>query len=213
MNNFFQKLFISAVIFSITPLSWGYAEFAETLTTTVEGATEITAVNPSQTMGTINPQTGVISPLKGQFDLKINTDDDSLYDLVLTSSVKYSSGSANAYCQVGSNPCIILANTNTGCLPDLADINDIKSGSPNKNHNNNVISYPIITNVNNFNSVQLQDSTAWGGLYYRVLTGGQYHGIITQNLSPNPTSDTYSLANDKPGVYEATITFSANRKP
>lgn len=77
----------------------------------------------------------------------------------------------------------------------------------------NVIAYPITNTLTNLSSVTLTNNSTHGGLCCIVKSGSSKDGTLTQTIGTVPLANTYSISNDRTGVYQAVVTFSANRNP
>lgn len=201
-----------AIIFITSSKCWAYAEFQQTIVTTVPAATEITAINIPLSKGTINPETGNNSGLYADFELKTNGVDAD-YDYVITATLLTTGGvSVNAYSQNGGLPYILLGNNSASLYPTSAAVNNIQGGAPAAPQNPNVIAYPVSTSVSGLNSATFTTVPAYGGLCFIVTTGSSQQGTASQAISTVPLANTYSYA-DSSGTYESIVTFSAYRKP
>lgn len=208
---FLLKFFIINSL--LTQCCYGAATFQQTITTTIPAAVNITAINTAAAQGTINPSTGNSSSPAASFRLQTNGA-DSKYTYVVQSTLLTSGGtSVNAYAQVGSQGYILLGNNSPSLYPTTAAVNNIKGGTPTAASNANVIAYPVTNTLSNLASATLTNNAAYGGLCYIVTTGTSKDGIIAQTLGAAPLSNTYSLTNDRAGIYQAVVTFTANRNP
>ncbi|MFI3299909.1 MAG: hypothetical protein R3Y28_00665 [Candidatus Gastranaerophilales bacterium] len=205
-----KKIIFGLLMCLCSPLqSWGADTLDETLTTYIPSyvAVEATGTNTS---GTIDCSTGANSGVGGEFRLW-TTSDETDYDFVLQSVVQTSdAGQVNAYGYLSEVEFIIFGNSEADKYPTSASIADIKN-SPYQNPN--AIAYPVTTSVNNFESIELYDDAEYDGYHYKLATGGKMVGFIYQNVQTNPISNTYDYGSDESGVYQATLMFSALRKP
>lgn len=209
----YLKLSLTLVL-GFAPLipSWGASTLSQSMITTSPPAVNVAAINSSLASGTITPSTGNLTPLQGQFQLQTNGL-DSNYDYVLQSAVSTTGGvSSNALFVSGSTPYIILGNNNIALMPTTASIANIKS-SPTQGGNPNAIAYPTNVSVSNLQSATLTNSATYGGYYFKILTGTNQNGTMSQSVSPTPLSNTYYVGEDRPGTYQAVLTMSAFRKP
>ncbi|HIS36271.1 TPA: hypothetical protein IAC10_06530 [Candidatus Scatousia excrementigallinarum] len=90
-------------------------------------------------------------------------------------------------------------------LPDSAAAADIASGAPSKNPD--IIAYPVI------NGSYIRPLNYKGELCCRVLSRGEQEMNVSQTVSSNPLGSTYSIDEDRAGVYEAVITLNIYKKP
>ncbi len=206
----------SAILFCllITALRcYSATTFQQTIRTTVPAAVNVTAINIPAAQGTINPSTGISSSPAASFNLQTNGADTN-YTYVIQSSLLTTGGtSVNAYAQIAAQGYILLGNNSPAKYPTTNAVNNIKNGTPTASNNANVIAYPINNTLNNLNSAVLTNNPTYGGLCYIVKTGTSKNGTIIQTVGSTPLSNTYSIVNDRAGIYQATITFSANRNP
>lgn len=192
---------------------YGAATFQQTITTTVPAAVNVTAINTAAAQGTIAPATGNSSSPAASFRLQTNGA-DTKYTYVMQAVLLTSGGtSVNAYAQVASQGYILLGNNSPSLYPTVAAVNNIKGGTPTASGNANVIAYPVTNTLNNLASATLTNNAAYGGLCYIVTTGTSRDGTIAQTLGTAPLTNTYSLTNDRAGIYQAVVTFTANRNP
>ncbi len=192
---------------------WGATTFQQTITTTVPAAVNVTAINTSLAQGTINPATGVSTSPAASFRLQTNGTDTN-YTYVVQSSLLTTGGTnTNAYAQIASQGYILLGNNSPAKYPSVAAVNNIKTGSPIASSNANVIAYPVTNTLTNLASATLTNNPTYGGLCYIITTGTSKNGTLVQTIGSNPLTNTYSITNDRAGVYQAVITFSANRNP
>lgn len=195
------------------PCCYGATTFQQTIKTTVPAAVNVTTINTSAAQGTINPASGVSSSPAASFRLQTNGADTN-YTYVVQSSVLTTGGTnVNAYAQIGANGYILLGNNSPTLYPTTSAVNNIKSGTPTASNNANVIAYPLTNTLNNLASATLTNNAAYGGLCYIVKTGTSKDGTLVQTVGANPLANTYSLTNDRAGVYQAVVTFSAIRNP
>lgn len=208
----FKKLLCLAALSHTVLECNAYAEFQQTIITTVPAAVAITAINTELAKGTVNPQTGSHPGLYANFELLTNGADAN-YDYVVTASLQTSdSGNVNAYSQNSGSSYILLGNNTPSLYPSLAAVNNIKGGSPSSAQNPNVIAYPVSTSVSGLSSATFTNNTTYGGLCFIIKTGTSQQGTVSQSISSAPLANTYSFA-DCAGTYESTVTFSAYRKP
>lgn len=187
--------------------------FQQTITTTVPAAVNVTAINTAAAQGTINPSTGNSSSPAASFRLQTNGTDAN-YTYVMQASLLTTGGTnVNAYAQVSSQGYILLGNNSPSLYPTTAAVNNIKGGTPSAAGNPNVIAYPVTNTLNNLGSATLTNNPAYGGLCYIITKGTSSDGTIAQTLGAAPLANTYSLNNDRAGIYQAVVTFSANRNP
>lgn len=192
---------------------YGATTFQQQITTTVPAAVNITAINTAAAQGTIDAQTGNSSSPAASFRLQTNGT-DAKYTYVVQASLLSAGGSGvNAYAQISSQGYILLGNNSPSMYPTTAAINNIKSGTPTASNNANVIAYPVTNTLNNLGSATLTNNAAYGGLCYIITTGTSSNGTLIQTLGAAPLSNTYSISNDRAGVYQAVVTFTANRNP
>lgn len=192
---------------------FGAATFQQTLTTTIPAAVNVTAINTAAAAGTINASTGNSSSPSASFRLQTNGADTN-YTYVVQAKLLTSGGNqTNAYAQIGGTGYILLGNNSSSNYPTPAAVNNITGGTPASANNANVIAYPITNTLTNLSSATLTNNTAYGGLCYIVKTGTSKDGTLTQTLGAGPLANTYSISNDRAGVYQAIVTFSANRNP
>lgn len=190
---------------------FGATTFQHTLTTTVPASVNVTAINPAAATGTIDASTGNSSSPSASFRLQTNGADTN-YTYVVQAKLLVSAGNQqNAYAQIGGNGYILLGNNST--YPTPAAVNNITGGTPTSGNNANVIAYPVTNTLTNLSSATLTNNAAYGGLCYIVKTGTSKDGTLTQTVGADPLANTYSLSNDRAGVYQAVVTFSANRNP
>lgn len=207
-----KRLLILVILICFTQTAYG-ATFVQTIQTTVPAAVNVTAINPSLAQGTINAQTGISSSPAASFRLQTNGADTN-YDYVVTANVLATGGTnVNAYAQISTQPYIILGNNSPTLYPTTAATNNIKGGSPTAANNANAIAYPITNTLTNLSSATLTTNATYGGLCFIVKTGTSRNGTIVQTVGASPLANTYSFLNDTAGVYQAVVTFSANRKP
>lgn len=202
------------LVFGFAPLlpSWGASTLSQTMITTCPPAVNVTAINPSLASGTIDPNTGNNTGLQGQFQLQTNGA-DSNYNYVLQATVATTGGvNTNALFVSGSTPYIIMGNNNLALMPTVAAIANIKS-SPTQGGNPNSIAYPTNVGVTNLQSATLTNNATYGGYYYKILTGASQNGTAAQSVSSAPLANTYYVGEDRPGTYQAVLTFSALRLP
>ena len=88
-----------------------------------------------------------------------------------------------------------------------------RSSAPAELNNANVIAYPITNALTNVQSANMTNNQLCQGLCYVIRMGNSQNGNIVQTLSAVPLKNTYSVANDRAGTYQAVITISANRNP
>lgn len=187
--------------------------FQQTITTTIPAAVNITAINTSAAQGTIDAATGISSSPAASFRLQTNGT-DSNYTYVVQSTLLTSGGtSVNAYAQISSQGYILLGNNSPALYPTTTAVNNIKSGTPSAANNANVIAYPVSNTLTNLASATLTNNPTYGGLCYIVTTGTSKNGTLVQTVGSSPLANTYSLTNDRAGIYQAVVTFTANRNP
>lgn len=189
----------------------GATSFQQTLTTTVPASVNVTAINPAAATGTIDASTGNSSSPSASFRLQTNGADTN-YTYVVQAKLLVSGGSQqNAYAQIGGQGYIMLGNNST--YPTSAAVSNITGGTPVSASNANVIAYPVTNTLSNLSSATLTNNAAYGGLCYIVKTGTSKDGTLTQTVGASSLANTYSITNDRAGVYQAVVTFSANRNP
>lgn len=193
-----------------TPHSWGATEYYQNIRKTVEPIVEI-AVLPSQNGGIINAQNGSLTPIGAKFSLVTNSNDND-YDFVLQANVKAEGDrDTGAYFENNSMGYIILANTIH--KPSGISIENIKNNPSRSSDNPNAIAYPLSTISPGAKGVNLRSSSHYGGYYYEINKGDNQFFTVNQTVSGSPLANTYSFESDRPGMYEAVVTFSAYRKP
>lgn len=192
---------------------FGATTFQHTLKTTVPAAVNVTAINTSAAIGTIDASTGNSSSPSASFRLQTNGADTN-YTYVVQAKLLVSGGAQqNAYAQVGGQGYILLGNNAPAKYPTSAAVSNITGGSPVAANNENVIAYPITNTLTNLASATLTNNPTYGGLCYIVTTGTSKDGTLKQTVGAVPLGNTYSFFNDKAGVYQAVVTFTANRNP
>ncbi len=195
---------------TITPHSWGATECCQNIRRIVEPVVEITTL-PSQSGGVITSGNGLLAPTSVKFSLMTNSDDND-YDFVLQASVKTSgNGNVNAYFENNSSGYIVLANALN--KPSLQSVENIKNLSSRASDNPNAIAYLLSTTGSGRDGVSLKTSGNYGGYYYEINKGDNQLFTVSQTASGLPLRNTYSFESDRAGVYEATITFSAYKRP
>jgi len=197
-----------------TPQSRGATEYNQNIKRMVEPVVEITAL-PSQNGGLIDSRSGSITPTSVKFSLMTNSDDND-YDFVLQASVKtLEDKNANAYFERNSSGYIVLANTIA--KPSFESVENVKNLPSRASDNPNAIAYLLSTTGSAYSvsggGVSLKSSGNYGGYYYEINKGDSQLFTVSQSASGAPLSNTYSFENDRAGVYEATITFSAYKRP
>lgn len=202
------------IIYSLlTSCCYAATTLQHTITTTVPAAVNVTAINTSAAQGTINPATGVSSSPAASFRLQTNGADTNYTYVVQASLITTGGTTTNAYAQIASQGYILLGNNAVAKYPTTTAVNDIKGGTPTAANNANVIAYPVTNTLNNLASATLTNNSTYGGLCYIVKTGTSKDGTLVQTVGSNPLANTYSISNDRAGVYQAVVTFSANRNP
>lgn len=192
---------------------FGATTFQQTLKTTVPASVSVTAINTAAATGTINAVGGNSSSPAASFRLQTNGTDTN-YTYVVQAKLLTSGGAqANAYVQIGGNVYILLGNNSSAHYPTSAAVSNIKGGTPSVANNANVIAYPITNKLTNLSSATLTNSTTYDGLCYIVKTGNSKDGSLVQTVGAAPLANTYSISNDRAGVYQAVVTFTANRNP
>lgn len=186
--------------------------FEQTITTTIPAAVNITAFNQALSKGVINPATGNLSSLSASFNIQTNGEDCD-YNYIVQAKLNTKTGETNAYFRNSNRDYIILGNVSSSNLPTLNAVNNIKSSTPSSSSNGNAIAYPITNILTNVQSAAMQTSSNYGGLYYNVQMGNSQNGNFVQTLGNVPLTNTYSIADDRAGTYQATVTFSAIRNP
>lgn len=186
--------------------------FEQAITTTIPAAVNITAFNQALSKGVINPTTGNLSSLSASFNIQTNGEDCD-YSYIVQAKLNTKTGEANAYFRNSNKDYIILGNVSSSNLPTLNAINNIKSSTPTSSSNGNAIAYPITNVLTNVQSATMQTNSSYGGLYYAVQMGTSQNGNFVQTLGNVPLTNTYSIAADRAGTYQATVTFSAIRNP
>lgn len=208
-------LFLIFTVFAAAGFSPTAAEavnLTQTIRSIVSPAVQIAPINPGSTLGSIDPQTGNVSAISSSFSLKTNGISGA-YDFVLTSLVRTTGGvQVNAYAKNGTNYYIILGNNASVIYPTAAAVTNIKSGTPVAASNANAIAYQVLSSVTGFDSIQPQNDSAYGGIYFQVEKGSAQQGTVVQALQAAPLVNTYSSSDDRPGTYEAVVTLSAYRK-
>lgn len=173
----------------------------------------ITAINPSLATGTINASTGNSTSPSASFRLQTNGADTN-YTYVVQAKLLVTGGTQqNAYAQIGGQGYILLGNNSAANYPTTAAVNNIKGGTLTASSNPNVIAYPVSNTLTNLSSATLTNNATYGGLCYIVKTGTSKNGTLKQTVGAAPLANTYSFSNDKAGVYQAIVTFTANRNP
>lgn len=192
---------------------YGATTFQQTLTTTVPASVNVTAINTGAATGTIDAATGNSSSPSASFRLQTNGA-DSNYTYIVQAKLLTSGGvQTNAYAKIGGVGYILLGNNDSTKYPTPAAVNNITGGVPTALNNANVIAYPITNTLNNLASATLTNLPVYGGLCYKVTTGSSKDGTLVQTVGAAPLSNTYSISNDRAGVYQAIVTFTANRNP
>ena len=192
---------------------FGATTFQQTLTTTVPASVNVTAINTGAATGTINASTGNSSSPSASFRLQTNGADTN-YTYVVQAKLLVSGGNQqNAYVQIGGLGYILLGNNSPTNYPTPASVNNITSGTPTASNNANVIAYPVTNTLTNLSSITLTNNPNYGGLCYIVKTGTAKDGTLVQTIGAIPLANTYSNLNDRAGVYQAVVTFTANRNP
>lgn len=192
---------------------YGATTFQQTLTTTVPASVNVTSINTGSATGTINATTGNSSSPSASFRLQTNGADTN-YTYVVQAKLLVTGGTQqNAYAQIGGQAYILLGNNSPTHYPTPAAVMNIKGGTPVAANNANVIAYPVTNTLTNLSSATLTNNTAYGGLCYIVKTGTSKNGTLVQTVGTAPLANTYSFSNDRAGVYQATVTFTANRNP
>ncbi len=210
MKNFINLFILFNLLI---PCCYASTSFQQTIITNVPAAVNVTAINTAAAHGTIDPATGNSSAPSASFQLQTNGTDDK-YTYVMQASILTTGGTAvNAYTQISTQGYILLGNNTSSLYPTATAVNDIKSGVPVSANNANVIAYPITNTLNNLASATLTNNPAYGGLCYIITTGNANSGTIAQTLGVVPLSNTYSINNDRAGIYQAVVTFTANRNP
>ncbi len=205
--------FLLIIILLWINVCYSATTFQQTLTTTVPAAVNITAVNTALATGTINAAGGNSSSPAASFRLQTNGADSNYTYVVQAKLLTTTNTQTNAYAQIGAQGYILLGNNSPSNYPTAAAINNITGGNPTATNNANVIAYPITNALNNLSSITLTNLPAYGGLCYKVTTGNSKDGTLTQTLGSTPLLNTYSITNDRAGVYQAIVTLSANRNP
>lgn len=172
----------------------------------------VTAINTGAAIGTIDAFTGNSSSPSASFRLQTNGADTN-YTYVVQAKLLTSGGQQNAYAQIGGQGYILLGNNTFAYYPTTSAVSNITSGAPLASSNANVIAYPVTNTLTNLLSATLTNNPTYGGLCYIVKTGTSKDGTLKQTVGAAPLTNTYSIANDKPGVYQAVVTFTANRNP
>lgn len=205
------KILLLSLLFG--NVCFGATTFQQTLTTTVPASVNVTAINTAAATGTINASTGNSSSPSASFRLQTNGADTN-YTYVVQAKLLTSGGAqTNAYAQIGGTGYILLGNNFPGNYPTTTAISNITGGTPSAANNANVIAYPLTNTLSNLASATLTNNPTYGGLCYIVTTGSSKNGTLVQTLGAAPLSNTYSTANDRAGVYQAIVTFTANRNP
>lgn len=192
---------------------FGATTFQQTLKTTVPASVNVSATNTALAKGTINATTGNSSSPSASFRLQTNGADTNYTYVVQAKLLTTGGAQTNAYAQVGGNVYILLGNNSATYYPTTAAVNNIKGGTPTAANNSNVIAYPITNTLNNLASATLTNNATYGGLCYIVKTGTSKDGTLVQKLGIAPLANTYSFSNDRAGVYQAIVTFTAYRNP
>lgn len=187
--------------------------FQQSIVTTVPAAVNISAYNQSLSKGTINPQTGISSSPSASFNIKTNGEDCNYTYIVQAKLLTSNGGDVNAYFKNANRDYIILGNITSANYPSTNSVNNIKSNNPTALGNSNAIAYPITNMLTNIASATLVNNSAYGGLYYSINMGNSQNGNFIQTLGTLPLTNTYSIANDRAGTYQAIITITANRNP
>ena len=183
----------------------------QSLITNIPSAIEISNVS-STTSGTISPETGQNSGVGARFKLKTNSD-DTLYDYIVEAKVATQGGTEeNAFGMISSTPFLIFGNSTLNDFPTISAINNIKT-SPTQGNNPNAIAYPISANVESLQQVQFANSPEYGGYHFKVSVGDFQEGFVRQTVGTMPISGSYFYGEDKPGVYQVVLKFTAFRKP
>lgn len=207
------KQFILALMFTSLPcqICMGAGSLSQNIITIVPAAISITGDSSAILSGTINPETGTNSGISSIFALKTNGT-DSNYDLVVQSSVITTGGiSQSGYVVIDPGGAyLILGNNNPALYPTTASINNIKT-NPTSGGNPNAIAYFVSASTSLQGWAFKKDPTY--GDCLRIYLGTNQQGKITQSVLGNPLENTYNFAEEKPGIYQATITMSAFRKP
>ncbi len=213
MKNLIKILILNIVFLSTVPCCKSATSFQQTITTTVPAAVNVTAINTAAASGTIDAATGNSSSPSASFQLQTNGD-DTKYTYVVQAKLLTTGGvQTNAYAQVSSQGYIMLGNNTPAYYPTLTAVSNITGGTPSAASNPNVIAYPVTNTLNNLSSATLTNNALYGGLCYIVKTGTNRNGSLVQTLGAAPLSNTYSIGDDRAGVYQAVVTFTANRNP
>lgn len=203
---------IILTVICLCPRAFGATQFQQTIQTTIPGAVNISAVNPSSASGTINPSNGASSSPSVNFSLQTNGTDEN-YTFVVTATLSTNEGTnTNAYAQINSQPYILLGNNSPSYYPTTGAVNNVVDSNPSVIQNANVIAYPLATTISNFSSATLTTNSTYGGLCYLVTIGDSQNGALTQTLGTSPLENTYSC-HDIAGIYQADVTFSAYANP
>ena len=202
---------LMSLVVLASPNAFGLAELTQDLITNIPSSISLNAINQDASSGDINPLNGVINRnLSVSFEILTNGDDAN-YDYILSSSIaSFEGDTISAYYKNGAQDCLALANTFN--KPTLASINNLKSLTPAKNKNENIIGYPLHNIIQNLESITMQDSQEHKGMYYLIKVGDNQAGFVSQQLETKPLLNTYSYL-DTAGLYQAVITLSAIRKP
>ena len=187
--------------------------YQQSLITTIPAAVNISAYNQSLSKGTINPQTGASSSPSASFNIKTNGEDCNYTYTMQAKVLTSGNGDTNAYFRNSNRDYIILGNVSGSYLPSLSAVNNIRSSAPAELNNANVIAYPITNALTNVQSANMTNNQLCQGLCYVIRMGNSQNGNIVQTLSAVPLKNTYSVANDRAGTYQAVITISATRNP
>ena len=209
-QNLLKTLILVTAVLVSTVEAFATADLVQTLYVSAQPAVSIEKSVSLET-GEINPKTGSHSGLNASFTLKTNGTDDN-YIFIVGSKILTTDGvEISAYSDDGQS-LLFGKSDKEEYYPTVEAINDAKAGGRN---NPNVIAYPIsdmnITSPMTVSYSATQETDEGTGCYV-VKVNSTMEGTLTQTISGNPVSGTYSLGQDLAGTYKAVVYFTAISK-
>ena len=185
-----------------TVQAYGYASTEQTINTSVQAAVAVEKVSSNEA-GTIEPATGAITgELSSSFNLQTN--DTNTYDFIVYSKILTTDGEVSAF---DSNGNLLFGNTTS--LPTGTAVSNAKNGNSN---NADVIGYRINMTVTDGMDINFTQSETYDKCYKINFTGSAVQGTLTEKISGQPATNTYSIGKDTAGSYSATVYITAISK-
>ncbi len=203
-RNILTSLILITAVLSGTVKAFGDAQVQQRLRTSAEPAVAIEKLGENN-IGTIDPATGTHGGLSASFRITTNSD-DSGYDYFLTAMTPTSTPTS-AFADINGIKSIVFVNVENE--PTYQDIERAKKGN---SYNRNCIAYPLTMNIESPMVLEYVPSNPFYGNIWQVKLNGGESSNLLQTIGGTPITNTYNIAQDSSGTYQAVVTFTAIAK-